>query len=142
MRTGPKPAAIEITSEQQLILKRFISRRSTPQYLAKRARIVLDSKAGLSNSEISRSLPLDRPQVVMWRKRWLQHYPQLCQIQQEHPNELESAILQVLRDEPRPGHPHTFTAEQAVQIVAIACEDPKDCGRPISHWSPREVRCL
>ncbi|WP_330217256.1 helix-turn-helix domain-containing protein [Paenibacillus durus] len=34
----------------------------------------------------------------------------------------------------------TFTEEQVVQIVAIACEDPKDCGRPISHWTPREVR--
>ncbi|WP_218639641.1 helix-turn-helix domain-containing protein [Paenibacillus sp. FSL R7-0337] len=27
-----------------------------------------------------------------------------------------------------------------VQIVAIACEDPKVCGRPVSHWTPREVQ--
>src|SRR5262245_2695835 len=30
-------------------------------------------------------------------------------------------------------------AEQIVQIVAVACEDPADSGRPVSHWTPREV---
>lgn len=46
----------------------------------------------------------------------------------------------MLRDEPRSGHSPTFTAEQVVQIVAIACAHPKYCGRPISHWTPREIR--
>ncbi|GGF65779.1 hypothetical protein GCM10010912_08540 [Paenibacillus albidus] len=140
MTTGPKTLPIEVTPEQQHILERYIGRRKTPQYLAKRARLVLEAKAGLSNSEISRRLPLDRTQVVMWRKRWVERYPGLCRIEQEPPNELEASILQALRDEPHPGHPSTFSAEQVVQIVAIASVDPKDCGRPISHWTPREVR--
>ena len=25
------------------------------------------------------------------------------------------------------------------QLVALACEDPADCGRPISHWTAREL---
>src|SRR5262249_56042949 len=40
---------------------------------------------------------------------------------------------------PRRGPPATFTAEQIVQIVAVACEDPAASGRPVSHWTPREV---
>jgi putative transposase len=48
-------------------------------------------------------------------------------------------IVGALADHPRAGTPATFTAEQIVQIVAVACEDPADSGRPVSHWTPREV---
>ena len=48
-------------------------------------------------------------------------------------------IEAVLTDTPRSGTPATFTAEQIVQIVAVACEPPAESGRPISHWTPREV---
>ena len=27
-----------------------------------------------------------------------------------------------------------------VQIVSIACEEPSESGRPISHWSRRELK--
>jgi putative transposase len=32
-----------------------------------------------------------------------------------------------------------FSAEQVCQILAVACEKPEECGRPISHWTPREL---
>ena len=48
-------------------------------------------------------------------------------------------IIEALTDHPRSGTPATFTAEQIVQIVAGACEAPADSGRPVSHWTPREV---
>jgi putative transposase len=140
MLRGPKKVDIFVTKKQRECLEQLIRRRSTPQYLAKRARLILDSVEGISNSEISRRLPLDRPQVVTWRARWIQRYPELYLIEQEHPEELEASILETLRDRPRPGTPPTFTAEQVLQIVAIACEEPSACGRPISHWTAREVR--
>ena len=52
---------------------------------------------------------------------------------------LTTAIVAALTDHPRSGTPATFTAEQIVQIIAVACEDPADYGRPVSHWTPREV---
>jgi putative transposase len=52
---------------------------------------------------------------------------------------LTTVIVEALTDYPRAGTPATFTAEQIVQMVAIACEDPADSGRPVSHWTPREV---
>jgi len=136
MLRGPKKIDIFVTEKQRELLEQLIRRRSTPQYLAKRARLVLDSVAGISNTEISRRLPLDRPQVVLWRGRWIHHYPELCLIEQQH----QAAILQTLRDRPRPGTPPTFSEQRVLQIVAIACEDPSACDRPISHWTPREVR--
>jgi transposase len=41
---------------------------------------------------------------------------------------------------PRSGRPDTFTAEQTCQIIAVACEKPEIYGRPITHWSGRELK--
>src|SRR6266516_4752315 len=38
-------------------------------------------------------------------------------------------IVEALTNHPRRGTPATFTAEQIVQIVAVACEDPAASGR-------------
>jgi hypothetical protein len=32
-----------------------------------------------------------------------------------------------------------YTPEQITQLYKIACEHPEDSGRPISHWSCREL---
>ncbi len=52
---------------------------------------------------------------------------------------LMEQISTVLSDEARPGGPATFGVEQIVEIVAVACELPTSSGRPISHWTPREL---
>src|SRR5262249_61176449 len=54
-------------------------------------------------------------------------------------NALATMTVEPLPTPPPPATPATFTAEQIVQIVAVACEDPADSGRPVSHWTPREV---
>lgn len=45
-----------------------------------------------------------------------------------------------MRDAPRSGAPGKFTAEQITQVLAIACESPSQSGRPITHWTARELR--
>ena len=42
-------------------------------------------------------------------------------------------------DAPRPGCPATFGPAQIIGIVAVACEPPSKSGRPISHWTAREL---
>ena len=49
------------------------------------------------------------------------------------------AIAEVLSDWPRAGCGGTFTAEQIAQILAVACEPPENSGRPVTHWTPREL---
>jgi hypothetical protein len=51
----------------------------------------------------------------------------------------ELGDLEQLLDAPRPGGPATFTLEQTLQLFALACENPADSRRPISHWTPREL---
>jgi len=53
--------------------------------------------------------------------------------------EVREVVENILADAPRSGTPPTFTAEQVVQIVAIACEDPARSGRPVTDWRPEEV---
>ncbi len=48
-------------------------------------------------------------------------------------------VEEMLSDKARAGAPTTFSAEQIVQITAIACEKPEDSERPISHWTAREL---
>ena len=48
-------------------------------------------------------------------------------------------VVERLADAPRPGGPMTFSLEQMLQLFAIACEKPEDYGRPISHWTAREL---
>ena len=47
--------------------------------------------------------------------------------------------MDVLRDQPRSGRRSTYTPDQIALIIAVACEPPEDSGRPITHWSAREL---
>jgi hypothetical protein len=66
----------------------------------------------------------------MWRNRWLS----FANLPLE-----ELSVKERLEDAPRPGKPATITPEQVCQIVALACETPEKSGRPISHWTGREI---
>ncbi|MBM3239189.1 helix-turn-helix domain-containing protein [Candidatus Poribacteria bacterium] len=48
-------------------------------------------------------------------------------------------IKTALSDSQRLGRPPTFSPEAMVQIVAMACEDPQQFSRPITHWTAREL---
>jgi putative transposase len=52
---------------------------------------------------------------------------------------LARRIATVLADAPRPGTPVTFTAEQIVLIINLACRPPEQVDRPVTAWTPREL---
>jgi len=52
---------------------------------------------------------------------------------------LGQQIETVLADAARPGRADTFTAEQLVHIVALACSLPSEASRPVDAWTPREL---
>jgi putative transposase len=128
MRKGPKPAELTLSEEEQSRLEELVRRHSTPQQLAKRGRMILGAAEGKRNAEIARDLKVNVDTVRSWRGRWisLQAIPFS-----------ELPVAQRLTDTPRPGKPSQITAEQRCQMVALACEQPKE--RPISHWTGREI---
>ncbi len=133
-------AKIVITERQQKLLDEFSKSRTIGQCFAQRATIVLLGFAGMLNEDIACHVGLNRIQVGLWRRRWQAAWKALCVWECTEPHRLREAILEVLSDAPRPGTPATFSAEQVSQIVALACEPPKLSGRPIDHWTHRELR--
>jgi putative transposase len=53
--------------------------------------------------------------------------------------QLEDKIGELLADAARSGTPAKFSAYQVVQIIAVACEEPQESDRSVSHWTPREL---
>ena len=133
-------AKIVISERQQKLLEEFRKSRTVGKCLVQRATIILLGFAGMLNEDIALQVGLNRMQVGLWRRRWRDAWAALCVWECAEPHRLREAIVDVLSDAPRPGTPATFTAEQVSQIVALACEPPKLSGRPIDHWTLRELR--
>lgn len=133
-------AKIIISERQQKLLEEFSKSRTMGKCLVQRATIILLGFTGMLNEAIALQVGLNRQQVGIWRQRWRDAWDSLCVWECTEPHRLREAILDVLSDAPRPGTPATFTAEQVSQIVALACEPPKLSGRPIDHWTLRELR--
>lgn len=83
---------------------------------------------------------LARKQVGLWRRRWQLSFDALVAIEcRETQAELRRAIEDALSDAPRSGSAGTFTAEQVTQVLAVACEEPEQSGRPVDRWTHREI---
>jgi putative transposase len=124
---GLQPEPITLTETEISELKQLVNNYSTPQQIALRSRIILLAADGKNNQEIGRELNISRYMVRHWRRRWLAL------------SKDDKSVLERLQDAPRSGCPPTFTAEQLTHLFAIACEDPGDSGRPISHWTNWEL---
>lgn len=137
----PKASVIILSPAQRELLEQLVRQTTNPYRLVRRAQIILAAAQGKTNSEITQQLQLDRTQVRMWRQRWLDNQDRLERVEanEEADIVLRAVVLEVLGDKARPGTPSQFSLEQVVQIVALACEDPVQSGRPISEWSVREL---
>jgi transposase len=127
---GPEPRTVELTDEQRQALLTFIQRHLAPQQLVLRARIVLRAADGQSNATIAEDLRVGLDMVRLWRQRWMLFQPIPL---------AELSVEDRLCDAPRSGKRPRITAEQVCAIVAMACEAPEASGRPITHWTQREI---
>ena len=125
---GPKPTPLTLNEKEQKDLEALVRRHTTPQQVALRGRMILAAAAGKNNSQIARMLGVSVDTVRSWRMRWIG-------LQAVPLEELD--VGERLSDLQRPGRPSEITAEQTCQIVALACEQPKE--RPISQWTGREI---
>lgn len=129
-----------ITERQQTILQSLTRSSTCPQAMAQRAGMILLAFDGLANQDIAERVGCERHAVGPWRHRWADAFERLVLTECcEKPSALPRAIEELLSDRPRPGCPGKFTAEQVTRILAVACEDPEECGRPVTHWTPREL---
>jgi putative transposase len=139
--SGPPPASIHLSTRQRALLERLRQRQTAPQRLIRRVLILLALAANPCLQATARELGLNRISVRLWRDRWRDAAEALAQAEKDDlsDSQLLGLIEGLLDDAPRPGGPATFSPEQIVQIVAVACEPPEKSGRPISHWTHREL---
>jgi transposase len=133
--------AIELTARQRRLLEGLVRRATGAQRLVRRAGIILGLAAGRSASEVAKRLGVERQTVYKWWQRWQARASRLQEAEAQEGNDkrLSALLEQVLLDASRGGKPATFSPEQIVKIVALACEHPKTCGRPITRWTSKEL---
>ena len=135
-----RASKIIITERQQEVLQTMTRSSTCPQALAQRARMILLGFDGLDNQDIADRIGCERHAAGIWRRRWAKAWQRLVLIECcEKESALPTAIEELLSDLPRSGCPGKFTAEQVTQVLAVACEPPEDSGRPVTHWTPREL---
>ena len=90
-----------------------------------RAKIILELASGKTKGGVAREQKINKKTIAKWYKRWCHNNDKLIEIE-KNPDitlkELFRNVIEVLSDKPRSGTPPTFTPEQIVQIIAIACE--------------------
>lgn len=116
---------IRLAQQEREILVSITKKHTEKQSVVKRAKIILMADEGNMNQDIAEALGLNVHVITTWTKRWLERS--------------EDPVAQRLQDLQRPGAPDTITPEQWCRIIALACESPADHGRPITHWTHREL---
>jgi transposase len=112
---------IALTVAQQQQLTRWARAATTPQRLARRARIILGSAAGLGSRRLAHQERMSRTTVQRWRARFLANG------------------CDGLQDRPRGGRPRVLPATTRALVVALACERPANRDVPLSRYSLSEL---
>jgi transposase len=116
MPRGRSLAPLTLPEADRAQLERWTRRQTSANALAMRARIVLASAAGESNTQIAARLQLTPQTVGKWRGRYL------------------AKGVDGLLDEPRPGAPRTVNDEQVDRVLTLTLETlPTDA----TQWSTR-----
>ncbi len=113
----PKPR-LELSPEEREELSGFAASRSLPHALVSRAKLVLWSGEGVSNSEIAARLVWSNATVGKWRQRFIEHR------------------IQGLYDELRPGRPRTISDEKVASLLRRTIKTKPPAG---THWSVRKA---
>jgi putative transposase len=125
-----KPIPVQLTDAERQGLRKLVKRHTVGQQIALRGRIVLAADEGKNNTQIAKEQGTTLSTVRLWRQRWVDLQPISLD---------DLSVEERLQDLPRPGAPARITAEQVCQITALACEEPQESERPISHWTAREI---
>ena len=99
--------ALKLSPSVEALLNKLLSNGKTPQKLARRAQIILDSNLGVSPTRIAELVGKDRCTVYRWRSRWHQRVKGLVEAEEAGADEevLTQKLGEILSDAPRSGAP-------------------------------------
>jgi len=118
MRRGPRLEPLRLSPTERERLRQWVRRRKTANALARRARIILLSASGMSNTDVAEKVGVTKQVVGHWRKRFLERR------------------LDGLLDEPRPGAPRRVSDKDVERVITLTLEGPPP---DATHWSTRSM---
>lgn len=140
---------ISLSSSEREALEKIARSRKAQASQVQRARILLASAKTSIVSDVARQVGVTTATVKTWIRRFQRDlndpvHDGRAEATAENAQTVRTiepmeTIEQRLSDEPRSGAPPQFTPEQLCQIMAIACEDPAQSERPITHWTAGEL---
>lgn len=108
---------IELTKDEKKTLNRIINKRTSPQGLVTRARIVMLANKNVSTDDIMSALSISRTTVVKWRRSFI------------------NKRLEGLSDAPRPGRKPVYNHDVVTKLISKTLEQPEHA----TNWSTREM---
>jgi transposase len=111
-------AAIELSEEEETVLRALLRTPSASQQQALRARIVLRAAEGVTNTQIAAETGVSLPTVGLWRRNFCERR------------------LEGLSDAPRSGRPRQIDDDEVQRVLAKTLEPPPD---GTTHWSVRRL---
>lgn len=128
---------IELTPEEKRELEKNVKGHKTEKRLYIRSKIILMSAEGMECTQIAKILNISAKTCRKWRNRFAE-------------NRMEG-----MKDLERSGSPNTFTQEERLEIIRLACSEPdipknwtlayltelvkERIGRPISIETVRQI---
>jgi transposase len=121
MRTGRRIPPLDLTEEEREALHNWARRPKSAQALALRARMILLSADGNTNTAVAAKVNVRIQTVCKWRQRFVDWR------------------LDGLLDEPRPGTPRKVRDAEVERVLTMTLEStPKDA----THWSTRSLAAV
>jgi transposase len=118
-----------LSDSEREALQRIADSTSEEYRLVMRARIVLAGADGSSRHRIAQDLGVSRGVVI----KWLQRYPE------RRASDPDVGVRVWLADSKRVGAPDRFDEFFWIEVLVIVSSAPADSGRPITHWTVREL---
>jgi transposase len=116
-----RATALDLAPDDRRRLDAWARAGTTPQRLARRARLVLGTATGLGSRALAHQERVSRATVRRWRARFL------------------AAGCAGLHDRPRSGRPPTVRPATRALVVALACERPAERAAPLSRYSVADL---
>lgn len=107
----------KLNTEERAALERLARSRTEEARLVARAKIVLGLAAGERPYQVADRVGVGRMAAYEWLHRF------------------NAEGLKGLTDHPRPGRPHTYTAEQRAEVITAALTKPESLGLPFASWT-------
>lgn len=144
-RDMKKKEALHMTAIQRAHIIELGNNKKISLRIQKRLKLLLLAADGMSDYAIRKILGLDIEQIAVWRNRWEQGQAILLGLEEKgefktRSKDVASQIIAIMSDKDRSGKPAKITLAQMNQIIAIACEEPRTFGVPISKWTLMALR--